>query len=142
VVVNSSPARCFSVRQSETASLIDEIPVLAVLATRLEGRSEVHDAGELRIKESDRLNLITTNLRRMGADVEAWEDGFSVNGKRTLRGAEIQTDGDHRITMAFAIAGLAADGRTTLDRAECADVSYPEFWKHLDQLSPGSVHIT
>jgi 3-phosphoshikimate 1-carboxyvinyltransferase len=112
---------------------------LAVLSSQINGRSEFHDAGELRVKESDRLRLITENLRRMGARVEAWPDGCAVDGPAGLKGAEIDTAGDHRIAMAFAVAGLAASGETVIDDAACAAVSYPEFWNDLRRLAPSSV---
>ena len=139
--VNSSSVNPFSVWQPETAQLIDEIPALAVLATLIDGRCEFHDAGELRVKESDRLNLITQNLRKMGAHVEQWEDGFAIEGSASLNGAEIETTGDHRIAMAFAMAGLVANGETIIGDAECVAVSYPEFWDDLKRLVSDSVTI-
>jgi 3-phosphoshikimate 1-carboxyvinyltransferase len=141
VEVYASPVSPLSVRQPVTAKLIDELLILAVLATRLAGRSSFYDAGELRVKESDRLSLTVENLRRMGAEVEDWPDGFAVTGPCVLSGAEIRTDGDHRIAMASAMAGLAAKGKTVILDAECVTVSYPGFWDDLAQLAPGSVRF-
>ncbi|MFN0121429.1 MAG: 3-phosphoshikimate 1-carboxyvinyltransferase [Blastocatellia bacterium] len=113
------------------ANLIDEIPILAVAATRMEGTLTVREARELRVKESDRINAIVTNLRRMGAEIEEFDDGFSIRGPQALRGATVESRGDHRIAMAFAIAGLLADGETTIAGAGAAAVSLPEFYELL-----------
>jgi 3-phosphoshikimate 1-carboxyvinyltransferase len=101
-----------------------------VLGTRLAGGLEVRDAAELRVKESDRIAAIDENLRRMGADIEAYEDGFRV-GRSDLHGAIVDAFGDHRIAMAMAVAGLIADGETEITGAECVDVSYPSFFEAL-----------
>jgi 3-phosphoshikimate 1-carboxyvinyltransferase len=116
------------------ANLIDELPVLSVLGTQLEGGLEVRDAGELRVKETDRIAAVVQNLRRMGADVEEFDDGFHVR-RSQLKGARVESFGDHRIAMAFAIAGLlAAEGETEIDGAECAEVSFPEFFETLEDV--------
>ncbi|MBK7392664.1 MAG: 3-phosphoshikimate 1-carboxyvinyltransferase [Chloracidobacterium sp.] len=112
------------------ADLIDEIPILAILGTQLANGLEVRDAGELRVKESDRIHSVTENLRRMGASVTEFDDGFHVE-RSQLKGAVIDSFGDHRIAMAFAVAGLLADGETEIVGAECADVSFPEFFETL-----------
>jgi len=111
--------------------LIDEIPILAVLATQAEGETHIRDAGELRVKESDRIAALVHNLRAMGAAVEELSDGLVITGPTKLRGAEIDSFGDHRIAMAFAIAGLLADSPTTICAAECADISFPGFFEAL-----------
>lgn len=129
----------FCIRDSVTAQVLDEIPALAVLSSAIIGKCEFLNAGELRIKESDRLDLIVSNLRRMGAIVEIANDGFSVQGQTQLSGSKIETKADHRIAMAFTIAGLAAEGETTIQEAECVSVSYPEFWNDLMKLAPGSL---
>ena len=118
------------IRGERTAALIDEIPVLAVYGSQA-GGLEIHDAAELRVKESDRIAAIAVNLRAMGAVVEEHADGLAVPGGQRLRGAEIDTRGDHRIAMAFAVAGLAASGETRVHEAECADVSFPGFYEIL-----------
>jgi 3-phosphoshikimate 1-carboxyvinyltransferase len=115
------------------ANLIDEIPILAVAATQLEGTLTIHDARELRVKESDRISAIVTNLRRMGVAVEEFDDGLQLSGPQRLRGARIESYGDHRIAMAFAIAGLIAEGETEIAGAEAASVSLPEFYQLLSQ---------
>lgn len=118
----------------ESASLIDEIPVLSVLGCRAEGGLEISDAGELRVKESDRISAIARNLRSMGIEIAEKPDGLSIAGGGHFRGADIFTDGDHRIAMAFAIAALCAEGETRIHDAECADVSFPGFWDALEKL--------
>lgn len=116
------------------ANLIDELPVLAILGTQLEGGLEVREAGELRVKETDRIAAVVQNLRRMGANVEEFDDGFHVR-RSQLKGARVDSFGDHRIAMAFAIAGLlATEGETEIEGAECAEVSFPEFFKTLEDV--------
>ena len=112
---------------SVVANLIDEVPILAVFGTQLENGLEVRDAAELRVKESDRISAVVENLKRMGADVEEFDDGFKVERSR-LRGAQVDSFGDHRIAMAFAVAGLLAEGETEIKGAECAAVSFPAFF--------------
>jgi 3-phosphoshikimate 1-carboxyvinyltransferase len=114
--------------------LIDEIPMLAVLGTQLENGLIVRDAEELRVKETDRIAALVENLRRMGAAVEEFDDGFEV-ARSHLQGAAIDSLGDHRMAMAFSIAALFAEGETEILNAECSDVSYPGFYRQLEQLS-------
>jgi 3-phosphoshikimate 1-carboxyvinyltransferase len=123
------------VEAAEIPSLIDELPLLAVLAAYAEGTTEVRGAEELRIKETDRIEAIAENLRRMGAKVETFEDGFRVEGPQPLRGAILDSFYDHRIAMAFAIAALGAKGQTTIQNAECVGISYPGFFSTLMELS-------
>jgi 3-phosphoshikimate 1-carboxyvinyltransferase len=115
------------------ASLIDEIPVLAVLGSQAAGGLTISDANELRVKESDRISAIVQNLRTMGAEVEEKPDGLVIPGARRLHGADIVTRNDHRIAMAFAVAALTAQGETRIHDAECADVSFPGFWDALQK---------
>ena len=116
------------------ANLIDELPILSVFGTQLESGLEVRDAAELRVKESDRIAAVVENLRLMGADVEEFDDGFRVSRSR-LKGARVDSFGDHRIAMAFAIAGLLADeGETEIIGAECVDVSFPGFFETLKNV--------
>jgi 3-phosphoshikimate 1-carboxyvinyltransferase len=117
--------------------LIDELPMLAALGPYTEEGIEIRDAGELRVKESDRIAALAQNLRKMGATVEERPDGLKVVGRSAgkLRGAEIEPHGDHRIAMAFAIAGLAAEGPTTILDAECAGVSFPTFYEELNRIA-------
>jgi len=114
--------------------MIDELPLLAVMATQAEGTTVVRDAAELRHKESDRIELVAENLRRMGARVGTLEDGWAIEGPTPLNGAAVETGGDHRIAMAFTVAALIADGETELDDANCAAISCPEFFHLVDAL--------
>ena len=112
-------------------SLIDEIPVIAVMAAFAEGTTVIKDAQELKVKESNRIDSVTENLNAMGGDAIPTEDGMIIHGGRPLHGARILTRSDHRIAMSFAIAGLAADGETTFDDPGCIDISYPTFFETL-----------
>ena len=115
-------------------SLIDELPLLAVIGSQISGGVRIRDASELRLKESDRLAATAQNLRAMGAEVEEFEDGLSVSGPTRLRGAQIDSRGDHRIAMAFSIAALIAECETEIDGSECVAISFPEFFPLLDSL--------
>ncbi|MGB8006068.1 MAG: 3-phosphoshikimate 1-carboxyvinyltransferase, partial [Terriglobales bacterium] len=116
---------------ADTAALIDEIPVLAAVAPYSEGGLEVRDAKELRVKESDRIAAVAANLRKMGAEIEERPDGMKIPGAQRLHGAELDSFGDHRIAMAFAVAALRAEGETTIHGADAAGVSYPAFFDEL-----------
>lgn len=115
-------------------SLIDELPLLAVVGSQISGGIRIKDAGELRLKESDRLAATAANLRAMGAEVEEFEDGLQVSGPTRLRAASIDSFGDHRIAMAFTVAALLADGETEIRGAECVAISFPEFFQLLDSV--------
>ena len=117
--------------------VIDELPMLAALGPYTEQGIEIRDAAELRVKESDRIAALAENLRRMGATVEERPDGLRVEGRAAgqLRGAEIEPHGDHRIAMAFAVAALGANGSTVIRDADCAAVSYPNFYEDLDRVA-------
>jgi 3-phosphoshikimate 1-carboxyvinyltransferase len=114
--------------------LIDELPLLGVIGTQISGGIEIRDAAELRFKETDRVTATITNLRAMGVEVEEFEDGFSVAGRTRLRGAALDSYGDHRIAMAFTIAALLAEGESQLAGGECAEISFPEFFELLESL--------
>jgi 3-phosphoshikimate 1-carboxyvinyltransferase len=116
-------------------NIIDEIPILAIVATQVEGRVEVRDAKELRIKESDRIRTVANGIRSLGGEIEEFEDGFAISGPQRLVGGRVETAGDHRIAMAFAIAGLISEGTTEIVDADCASVSYPEFYESLAMLA-------
>jgi 3-phosphoshikimate 1-carboxyvinyltransferase len=116
------------------ANIIDEIPILAVFGTQLENGLEIREASELRVKESDRIATVVENLRRMNADVEEFPDGFRVK-KSSLKGAKVHSFDDHRIAMAFAVAGLLAEGETEIIDSECAGVSFPEFFDVLKSVA-------
>jgi 3-phosphoshikimate 1-carboxyvinyltransferase len=114
--------------------LIDELPMLAVFGTQLRGGLRIRDAGELRVKESDRIAAIVKNLHAMGAEVEEHDDGMTVKGRVKLSGAKLNSFGDHRIAMAFSIAALIADGESEITGAECVSVSCPEFYELLESV--------
>lgn len=135
--VRSSPLRNparLTVGGNVIPAIIDEIPILAVLATQMEGGLVIRNAGELRVKESDRLRALADNLRRMGAEVEEFEDGLGIPGPQRLHGANVDAYGDHRIAMALAVAGLVATGATEIDASDLVDVSFPGFFDVLEQV--------
>ena len=131
---NSRPLKSVEVTGGMAAEMIDELPVLAVAATQMPGRSVITGAGELRVKESNRIVAMEQGLAAMGADITATEDGWVINGPRELEGARVSAHGDHRVAMALAVAGLIAEGKTEIDGAECLEISYPEFFDHLEYL--------
>jgi 3-phosphoshikimate 1-carboxyvinyltransferase len=116
-------------------SLIDELPLLAVVGSQIEGGILIRDAAELRLKESDRLATTAANLRAMEAEVEEFDDGLRVYGPAKLRGAQIDSHGDHRIAMAFSVAALLAEGETAIKGAQCVAISFPEFFTLLESLA-------
>ncbi|MBO6283400.1 MAG: 3-phosphoshikimate 1-carboxyvinyltransferase, partial [Pseudobutyrivibrio sp.] len=115
-------------------TLIDELPVIAVMAAAATGTTIIKDAAELKVKESDRIATVTENLKGMGADVAATDDGMIIVGGKELQGTTIKTYKDHRIAMAFAVAGLIADGKTDFDDEKCPVISYPNFFETLNRL--------
>jgi 3-phosphoshikimate 1-carboxyvinyltransferase len=108
--------------------------LLAVVGSQIHGGIEIREAAELRVKESDRISATVAGLRAMNAEVEEFEDGLRVAGPTQLRGAKIDSRGDHRIAMSFAIAGLLADGETEIKDAECVSVSFPQFFELLESV--------
>ena len=116
-------------------SLIDELPLLAVVGSQIPGGIQIRDAEELRLKESDRLQATAQNLRAMGAQVEEFDDGIAVFGPTELRGASVDSYGDHRIAMAFSVAALIATGETAIEGSECVAISFPEFYELLHSLA-------
>jgi 3-phosphoshikimate 1-carboxyvinyltransferase len=128
-----APSGLSIVSGGRIANLIDELPILAVFGTQLEDGLEVRDAAELRHKESDRISAVVANLKRMGAEVEEFEDGFRV-GRSALAGARLDSYGDHRIAMAFAVASLFAEGESEITGADCVTVSFPDFFKVLEDV--------
>jgi 3-phosphoshikimate 1-carboxyvinyltransferase len=133
--VDGARLRGAKISGADSAALIDEIPVLAAVAPFSEQGIEVRDAKELRVKESDRIASVASNLRLMGARVEEFEDGLRVPGGQSLHGAELDSFGDHRIAMAFAVAALRADGETVIGGAESAAISYPAFFETLEEVT-------
>jgi 3-phosphoshikimate 1-carboxyvinyltransferase len=136
VSIRHEPLKGGSIEGDAIAQLIDELPAIAILGPYTEQGIEIRNAAELRVKESDRIAVLTENLRRMGAQVEELPDGLRVAGRSAgrLRGAEIEPHGDHRMAMAFAIAALGAEGETVIRDSECAAVSYPDFFPALERL--------
>ena len=123
------------IRGALAAQLIDELPVLAAIGPYTRGGIRIRDARELRVKESDRIALVAKNLRAMGAEVEEYEDGLDVPGGQSLHGAVVDSGGDHRIAMAFAVAALRAEGDTLILGADAAAISFPEFFALMEQVT-------
>ena len=132
VALEAGPLKGIRLAGSQSAALIDEIPVLAAIAPYTSEGLVVHDARELRVKESDRIAAVAKNLRAMGAKVTEHEDGLTVPGGQQLHGAEIDSEHDHRIAMAFSIAALKAEGETVIHGADAAQISFPEFFQMLE----------
>ncbi|HXT64479.1 MAG TPA: 3-phosphoshikimate 1-carboxyvinyltransferase [Pyrinomonadaceae bacterium] len=130
----SDPENTLTLHSALIPQLIDELPLLAVVGSQIDGGIEIREAAELRVKESDRISATVAGLRAMNAEVEEFEDGLRVPGPIQLRGAEIDSRGDHRIAMSFAIAGLLADGETEIKDAECVNVSFPQFFELLESV--------
>lgn len=133
--VRSASLRGTVIEKNDIPRLIDELPVLAIAATQAEGRTVVRNARELRVKESDRITAIEKGLIRMGVRIKTYEDGFEIDGPQPLRGASIETHHDHRIAMAFSVAGLIAEGETRIQDAENAETSFPGYYHILGELS-------
>jgi 3-phosphoshikimate 1-carboxyvinyltransferase len=138
-VQGGATLRGTEIRPSEVPSLLDEVPLLAVVASQARGETRLTGARELRVKESDRLRQLVLGLRAMGVEVEELEDGFVLQGPVPLRGAAIDAASDHRIALSFAIAGLVAEGETEIGGAEWADISYPGFFAALARCSGGAL---
>jgi 3-phosphoshikimate 1-carboxyvinyltransferase len=135
IVVRHGSLRGLDLSGAQSAALIDELPTLAAIAPFTEAGVTIRDARELRVKESDRIAAIAANLRRMGAEVDEREDGLRIPGRQKLHGAEVDSAGDHRIAMAFAVAALRAQGETTIKGADAARISFPEFFNMLDGIA-------
>ena len=135
LIAGPARLRAFTVEASEIPSLIDEIPMLAVLASRAEGTSTFHDVGELRVKESDRLSLIAQNLQALGVKAEAHGDDLTVTGTDKPPKGNVVTEGDHRIAMAFSVMGKLKGARIAIDNVECAEVSFPDFGTTLARVT-------
>jgi 3-phosphoshikimate 1-carboxyvinyltransferase len=132
--VRSTQLRGITIGREEIPSLIDEIPILALAATQAQGRTVISGAEELRVKESDRLHGVASQLNKMGADITEVPDGLLISGGTALREATVESFGDHRLEMTMAIAGLVARGSTTIRNATAAKVSFPEFYEILKQI--------
>jgi 3-phosphoshikimate 1-carboxyvinyltransferase len=135
IYVTTAALNAIELGADDVPGLVDELPLLAVVATQARGRTIVRGAAELRVKESDRIEAVARFLRAMGATVDTFEDGFAIVGPQRLVGATVDPQDDHRIAMAGAVAGLVARGETTIANAQCAAVSYPEFFTTLASLT-------
>ncbi|MDD3338489.1 MAG: 3-phosphoshikimate 1-carboxyvinyltransferase [Lachnospiraceae bacterium] len=134
LLVRTSTLHGTTIEGSLIPTLIDELPMIAILAACADGTTVIRDAQELRVKESDRLAIIVDSLTSMGVDITGTSDGMIINGGRPLHGAFIDSHKDHRIAMSFAIAALVADGITQIKDADCVNISYPDFYKDLQSL--------
>lgn len=134
LLIRSSSLHGTEIKGEIIPTLIDEIPMIAVMAAFAEGTTVIRDAAELKVKESDRIQVMTDNLTRMGADVEALPDGMIIHGGKPLHGATIDSHKDHRIAMSFAVAGGICEGSLTITDGECVNISYPEFYTDLYSL--------
>ncbi len=135
IVVSSSTLNATLISGELIPRLIDEIPVIAVAASQAKGTTTISGARELRVKETDRIKAITSELSRMGADIKEFDDGFSITGPSTLRASKVNSSGDHRMAMSLAIAGLIAKGETDIFNTECINTSFPEFFNVINQIS-------
>ena len=135
--IKGTQLRATTICGSEIPNVIDEIPILAVAAALAEGTTVIRDAAELRVKETDRIAAVASNLRAMGAEVEEFTDGMAITGGRPLHGAVLPCHHDHRIAMAFAVAGLFADGETVIEDTACVNTSYPGFAETLHLMQRG-----
>jgi 3-phosphoshikimate 1-carboxyvinyltransferase len=135
--ITGAPLQGTNLLEEEIPNLIDEIPVLAVAASLASGRTIIRKARELRVKETDRIATVVNNLRAMGGVIDEFDDGMEIEGGHPLHGATLDSFGDHRIAMAFAIAGLFASGETVIQNTDCVNTSYPGFLHHLTAIRAG-----
>jgi 3-phosphoshikimate 1-carboxyvinyltransferase len=135
--IKGGKLRATEIRGAEIPNVIDEIPILAVAAALAEGTTVIRDAAELRVKETDRIAVVASHLRAMGAKVEEFPDGMAITGGSPLKGAQLQSHHDHRIAMAFSIAGLFASGETVMEGTDCVNTSYPGFEQTLRVMQKG-----
>lgn len=134
LMIEYSKLKGVEIKKKNVPFLIDELPLIAVMATQAQGKTVVSGAKELRVKETDRIKAIVSELKKMGADIEEREDGFAVNGPTRLQGAVCESYNDHRIAMSLAVAALLAEGKTVIKDSECIYISFPEFEKTLQKL--------
>jgi len=134
LMIEYSKLKGVEIKKENVPFLIDELPLIAVVSTQAQGKTVVGGAKELRVKETDRIKAIVSELKKMGADIKEKEDGFSVNGPTRLQGAVCESYNDHRIAMSLAVAALLAEGKTIIKNSECIDISFPGFKKTLQNL--------
>src|SRR3989339_995814 len=135
IIIESTDLKATEIKKEEIPFLIDEIPIIAVAATQANGITRITGAKELRVKECDRLSAISTELKKMGADITELEDGLIIKGPTNLKGATVNSYKDHRIAMSLAIASLVAEGNTEIIDRECVNISFPEFWNILGKIT-------
>ncbi|GAH78114.1 unnamed protein product [marine sediment metagenome] len=135
IMIESSELKGVEIGGDIIPRLIDEIPVLAVAGCVARGKTAIRGAGELRVKESDRIATVSRELSRLGAKIEPLPDGMVIHGGEPLLGAEVDSHLDHRLAMSLAVAGLIAKGGTTINHAQVVQVSYPAFWQDLQNLA-------
>jgi len=141
ICIESSQLTAIEISKDIIPSVIDEIPVLCVAACFAKGKTIIRDAGELRVKESDRIATTVRELNKLGATIEALPDGMTITGGISLIGTEVNSYSDHRLAMSLAIAGLIARGETTIHSPKVAEISYPGFWKELNQISASAGNL-
>ena len=141
ILVKFSALKGITIGGEIIPTLIDEIPVIAVMAAFARGTTVIKDAAELKVKESNRIQVMVDNLKAMGADIESTEDGMIIHGGKDLHGAIIDSHKDHRIAMSFAIASLLADGHVTILDRDCVDISFPSFYNDLNKLAGHTLHF-
>lgn len=134
ITIETSDLKGTTVEGAIIPRLIDEIPIIALLATQAAGKTIIKDAEELKVKETNRIDAVVNELKKLGANIEATEDGMVIEGPTPLHGGSLKTYGDHRIGMMGAIAALVADGEVELDDADCISVSYPTFFEHVNSI--------
>lgn len=134
ITIETSDLKGTTVEGAIIPRLIDEIPIIALLATQAAGKTIIKDAEELKVKETNRIDAVVNELKKLGANIEATEDGMVIEGPTPLHGGSLKTYGDHRIGMMGAIAALVADGEVELDDADCIAVSYPTFFEHVNSI--------
>ncbi len=134
----ASNLKAVRVGKETIPSIIDEFPILCVLATQAEGVTEIRGAGELRVKESDRITAMASELKKFGVELEEYPDGISIKGNSMVRGAQVESYGDHRIAMSLSIAALVAQGTTRINDTSCVDISFPGFFEMLESLTRGA----
>jgi 3-phosphoshikimate 1-carboxyvinyltransferase len=132
---NSDSLKAVKIGKDIMPSLIDEFPILCVLAAQAEGITEIRGAEELRVKESDRIKAMASELKKLGVELEEYTDGISIKGRASLKGSVVESYHDHRIAMSLAIAALASDGTTTINNSSCVDISFPGFFEELKKLT-------
>lgn len=134
ILVRTSELKSTTIGGSIIPRLIDEIPIIAVAACFAQGKTVIKDASELKVKESNRIKTIATELNKMGANIVETDDGMIIEGGRNLKGTTVESYNDHRVAMSLAVAALVADGNTTINNADCTDISFPDFFKYIDSL--------